>query len=106
MKLTKLATGLLIATSLLSACSENSNQQNSGPTLLAEAKSRLDIYKPVTLTADLSHLSDNQKQMVVLLIEASDIIDELFWQQAFGEDKEAFLASIKDEKVNPPGQGT
>jgi len=99
MKLTKLATGLLLATSLLSACSENNNQQNSAPTLLAESKSRLDIYKPVTLTADLSHLSDNQKQMVVLLIEASDIIDELFWQQAFGEDKETFLASIKDKKV-------
>ena len=99
MKLTKLATGLLLATSLLSACSENNNQKNTAPTLLAEAKSRLDIYKPVTLTADLSHLSANQKKMIVLLIEASDIIDELFWQQAFGEDKETFLASIEDEKV-------
>jgi hypothetical protein len=99
MKLTKLATGLLIASSLLSACSENNNVQSPAPTLLAEAKSRLDIYKPVTLTADLSHLSDNQKEMIVLLIEASDIIDELFWQQAFGEDKETFLASIEDAKV-------
>jgi hypothetical protein len=99
MKLTKLATGLLLATSLLSACSENNNTQNPTPTLLVEAQNRLDIYKPVTLTADLSHLSENQKEMIVLLIEASDIIDELFWQQAFGEDKETFLASIKDEKV-------
>ena len=99
MKLTKLATGLLIATSLLSACGENNQTQVPAPTLLAEAKSRLDIYKPVTLTADLSHLSANQKQMIVLLIEASDIIDELFWQQAFGQDKLTFLASIEDEKV-------
>lgn len=99
MRLTKLATGLLLATSLLSACSENNKQQRSAPTLLAEAKSRLDIYKPVTLSADLSHLSENQKKMIVLLIEASDIIDELFWQQAFGEDKVSFLASIEDEKV-------
>ena len=91
MKLTKLATGLLIATSLLSACSESNKAQTPAPTLLAEAKNRLDIYKPVTLTADLSHLSVNQKQMIVLLIEASDIIDELFWQQAFGQDKETFL---------------
>ena len=75
MKLTKLATGLLLATSLLSACSENNNTQNPAPTLLVEAQSRLDIYKPVTLTADLSHLSENQKQMIVLLIEASDIIE-------------------------------
>ncbi|MBA6232400.1 MULTISPECIES: dipeptidyl-peptidase 3 family protein [unclassified Colwellia] len=99
MKLTKLATGLLLATSLLSACSENNNTQNPAPTLLVEAQSRLDIYKTVTLSADLSHLSENQKQMIVLLIEASDIIDELFWQQAFGEDKETFLASIEDEKA-------
>jgi len=99
MKLTKLATGLLIASSLLSACGENDNIQSPAPTLLAEAKNRLDIYKPVTLTADLSHLSTNQKQMIVLLIEASDIIDELFWQQAFGQDKETFLASIEDKKV-------
>jgi hypothetical protein len=99
MKLTNLATGLLLATSLLSACSENNNTKNSAPTLLVEAQSRLDIYKPVTLSADLSHLSENQKKMIVLLIEASDIIDELFWQQAFGEDKETFLASIEDEKV-------
>ncbi|MBA6380913.1 MULTISPECIES: dipeptidyl-peptidase 3 family protein [unclassified Colwellia] len=99
MRLTKLATGLLLATSLLSACSENNKQPRSAPTLLAEAKSRLDIYKPVTLSADLSHLSENQKKMIVLLIEASDIIDELFWQQAFGEDKASFLASIDDEKV-------
>jgi hypothetical protein len=99
MKLTKLATGLLIATSLLSACGESNKAQAPAPTLLTEAQSRLDIYKPVTLTADLSHLSANQKQMIVLLIEASDIIDELFWQQAFGQDKDTFLASIKDEKV-------
>jgi len=99
MKLTKLATGLLIATSLLSACGESNKVKIPAPTLLAEAKSRLDIYKPVTLTADLSHLSANQKQMIVLLIEASDIIDELFWQQAFGQDKETFLASIEDKKV-------
>jgi hypothetical protein len=99
MRLTKLATGLLLATSLLSACSENNKQPSSAPTLLAEAKSRLDIYKPVTLSADLSHLSENQKKMIVLLIEASDIIDELFWLQAFGEDKASFLASIEDEKV-------
>ena len=37
--------------------------------------------------------------MLSLLIEASDIIDNLFWQQAFGQDKANFLASISDEKV-------
>ena len=37
--------------------------------------------------------------MLAKLIDASDIMDQLFWRQAFGQDKTQFLASIKDEKV-------
>lgn len=99
MKLSKIASVLLVA-SALSACGDNNETTKpSAVNLLPEYQNRLDIYKTVTLSADLSHLSSNQKQMLSLLIEASDIIDNLFWQQAFGQDKAAFLASISDEKV-------
>lgn len=57
--------------------------------------SRYDIYATVRLTADLSHLSENQRKMIPLLIEASAIMDELFWKQSYG-DKEALLSGIKD----------
>ncbi|WP_223669034.1 dipeptidyl-peptidase 3 family protein [Kangiella shandongensis] len=60
--------------------------------------SRFDIYAPFTLTSDLSHLSDNQKQMIGHLIDAGNIMDNLFWQQAYG-DKESLLASIEDPKA-------
>jgi hypothetical protein len=60
-----------------------------------EAPSRFDIYATVRLTADLDHLSDRQKQMIPLLIEASNIMDELYWQQAYG-DKEPLLESIEN----------
>jgi hypothetical protein len=73
--------------------------QKISPQLIPEFQSRLDIYKEVTLSADLSHLSSNQKKMVALLIDASKIMDDLFWQQAFSQDKKTFLASIKDEKA-------
>jgi len=100
MKLSRIAIILIAASGALSACGgKNENKNEVAPSLLPEFSNRLDIYKTVTLTADLSHLSDNQKQMLGLLIEASKIIDDLFWQQAFGENKESFLASIKDEKV-------
>ena len=99
MKLSKIASVLLVA-SALSACGDNNETTKpSAVNLLPEYQNRLDIYKTVTLSADLSHLSSNQKQMLSLLIEASDIIDNLFWQQAFGQNKAAFLASITDEKV-------
>jgi hypothetical protein len=70
----------------------------SQPQLLID-EARLNIYYPVDLIADLDHLSDNQKEMIGLLIDASEIMDDLFWQQAFGEDKEAFLAKLTDPRV-------
>ncbi|MGS2719741.1 dipeptidyl-peptidase 3 family protein [Paraglaciecola aestuariivivens] len=71
-------------------------ETQAAPELLAEFKNRLDIYHPVTLTADLTHLSPNQGEMLKVLIEASKIMDDLFWRQAFGDNKASFLASIAD----------
>lgn len=60
--------------------------------------SRFDIYAPFTLTSDLSHLSDNQKQMIALLIDAGKIMDNLFWKQSYG-NKEELLSKIDDPKA-------
>jgi len=99
-KYSKIAAVILSATITLTACNEQGDTQKSqSSSLLPQHQSRLDIYKSVTLSADLSHLSTNQRKMLALLIDASKIIDDLFWQQAFGQDKKSFLASIKDQKV-------
>jgi len=54
-------------------------------------------YAVVTLTTDLSPLTDKEKQMIPMLIEAAQIMDNLFWQQAFEENKESFLDSLTNE---------
>lgn len=59
---------------------------------------RLSTYAPVTLTADISHLSDKEKQMLPLLFEVASIMDDIFWQQTIG-DKNTFLSAIKDEST-------
>ncbi len=64
----------------------------------ANSNPRFDIYRTVKLTSDLSHLSENQKKMLGLLIDAAQIMDDLFWQQAYG-DKSALLATIKDPQA-------
>jgi hypothetical protein len=69
--------------------------QAAAMTLLPAARERLGIYASFPLTADLSHLSANQKKMLPLLIAASKIMDDLFWLQAYGE-KAPFLAAIAD----------
>jgi hypothetical protein len=60
---------------------------------------RPDIYAEFALTADLSHLSDRQRQMIGVLIEASEIMDDLFWRQAWADDYETRLAAIDDEQA-------
>ncbi|SEA29345.1 dipeptidyl-peptidase 3 family protein [Microbulbifer marinus] len=62
-----------------------------------DAEQRFDIYVPVELNADLSDLSDDQRQMIGLLIDASQIMDRLFWLQSFGP-AEDLLSSIEDSR--------
>jgi len=100
MKLSKIATVVVLASTLLNGCNENnSTNTQPAPTLIERYQDRLDIYQEVILNSDISHLSDNQKKMLSLLIEASDIIDTLYWKQALGIDSTQFLSSIDDEKV-------
>jgi hypothetical protein len=57
--------------------------------------SRFDIYADVRIGTDLDHLSDNQRQMIGLLIDAAKITDDIFWLQVWG-DREALLDGIGD----------
>lgn len=60
------------------------------------AEPRPGIYAEFELTADLGGYTDDQRLMIALLIEAAEIMDDLFWRQAFGDGHEAWLASIDD----------
>jgi len=63
-----------------------------------DAKKLLAKYTTFKLTTDVSKLSENQREMVKLLIEAGEIMDDLFWYEAYG-DKAALLESIEDEDL-------
>lgn len=65
-----------------------------------EAKLSLDslaIYSSYELKTDLSMLNDSEKQAIKLMIEAANIMDELFWQQAFGDKK--LMDTISNETL-------
>jgi hypothetical protein len=59
---------------------------------------RPEIYAPFILTADLSTLSDNERKMLGLFIDAAVIMDGLFWKQAYG-DRDRLLGSLEDPVV-------
>ena len=89
---------LLLPAMLLAACgAETPDEAVVSATDAVEP--RPEIYAEFELTADLGHLSNSQRQMIAVMIEASKIMDDLFWRQAWGDDYEGRLAAIDDEKA-------
>lgn len=61
----------------------------------SEIQKKVDQYATVRLTTDVSKLSESQKQMIPILIEAGKIMNDLFWYEAYG-DKAGLLDTITD----------
>ena len=61
----------------------------------SDVAARLAKYSTVRLAPDLSALTENERKMIPLLIEAAKAIDDVFWVQAYG-DAPALLRSISD----------
>lgn len=59
---------------------------------------RLNIYAPFELTADLSHLSENEVKIIGIMFDVARIMDGLFWKQAIG-GKADFINRLEDDKT-------
>lgn len=75
------------------ACNNTKPEPEQEP--VQEQTNLSDKYAEYTLTSDISHLSENEREMLPLLFEAADIMDQLFWLENYG-DKEALMAQIGD----------
>ncbi|MCR5658257.1 MAG: Zn-dependent hydrolase [Bacteroidales bacterium] len=76
------------------ACDNKKPEQPQEP-VQEQTTNLSDKYAEYTLTTDISHLSDNEREMLQLLFEAADIMDGLFWKENYG-DKEELMARIGD----------
>jgi hypothetical protein len=56
---------------------------------------KLAQYTPVRLTADLNGLSEKERRMIPLLIEAAQAMDTIFWQQVY-PSRDSLLRTIGD----------
>ena len=61
----------------------------------SEMQQNLDKYVSVKLTSDLSILTENERKMLPILINAANKMNALFWYESYG-DKEELLNSIAD----------
>ena len=87
---------LIIAALAIGATACDNTPKPEQPQEPAQPANNLsDKYAEYTLTTDISHLSDNEREMLPLLFEAADIMDQLFWMENYG-DKEALMNQIGD----------
>jgi len=67
-------------------------QDSCEPEAELKAPDGMADFTSFTLTADLSGLSDNQRQMLPLLIDAGKAMNAAYWVQAYGDRDELFAA--------------
>lgn len=56
------------------------------------------IYTTFKLTTDVSQLTENEKELIPILIDAAKIMDGLFWYESYG-DKDSLLANLPDPRL-------
>lgn len=91
----------IVVIALITGCKDRTARKpNKQVTTTQQEKTRklTDKYISFTLSTDIHQLTEKEKQMLPLLIKASDKMNELFWYEAYG-NKQEFLSNIKDEEI-------
>ncbi|MBP5535819.1 MAG: Zn-dependent hydrolase [Bacteroidales bacterium] len=86
----------MIVLSMLGATGCKSKKDKDENVQLTEIEQKVAEYAPFTLTTNLNVLSDSEKQLIPIFIQIADIMDDLFWEQAFGSENRAALDTISD----------
>ena len=99
MKMKKIS--VLFILILLFSCNENNNarkpiKQVTVEQNWTEMQKKLSKYVTFKLTSDLSVLTENERRMLPILINAASKMNKLFWYEAYG-NKNQLLDSISDE---------
>lgn len=85
----------------MASCSNNTEEKTSvgnKDSLQLYVEERLPIYAKVRLSTDISKLTSDERKVLPLLIQAAQIMDELFWKQAYPQ-RDSLLSAVKDDKT-------
>lgn len=88
----------LIVITLYSCSNGKIGDNGSQDSLMAYVSERLPIYAKVKLTTDIKNLTENERKVLPLLIQAAQIMDDLFWAQAYPQ-RDSLLGTIDDSKT-------
>lgn len=98
MNISNRITLLCAAIIVLAACrnGDKATSSASQDSLTQYVDTRLPIYANVKLTTDVSLLTENERKVLPLLIEAAKVMDDLFWQQTYPQ-RDSLLSIVKHD---------
>ena len=93
-----LAAGLNACTNTASNTEKKTNTVVLPDSLQEYVNARIKTYETVKLTTNLNQLTPAERKMLPLLIQAAQIMDELFWLQAYPQ-RDSLLNAVKDDRA-------
>lgn len=93
-----LAAGLQACTNTATNTEKKANTVVLPDSLQEYVNARIKTYESVKLTTNLNQLSTAERKMLPLLIQAAQIMDELFWLQTYPQ-KDSILNAVKDDRA-------
>ena len=76
------------------ACSPDDDDAAVTPAA-PDVSAKVAQYTTVRLDPDLSSLTDAERRMIPLLIDAADAMNEIYWAEAYG-NRDSLLATVTD----------
>jgi len=93
-------TGMLLLSALALGC--GSGEPGEADDEMQAIERKLSQYQTVRLTTDVGVLSDAEKAMIPLLMEAADAMTDAFWVESYGERAD-FFSSIEGSAAEAYG---
>jgi len=87
---------------VLAACGSEGDHDMTTGEQPSEIQEKLAQYDTVRLTTDLGQLTEGEKAMIPLLVDAADAMTEIFWLESYG-DRDQFLSSLQDPAARAYG---
>ncbi len=84
-----------MAATAAAGCSRSMTTTTTTSSSGADAAMRLARYTTVRLAPDLSALSENERRMIPLLVDAAKAMDDAYWIEVYG-DRDALVRHITD----------
>src|SRR6056297_59139 len=81
---------------MMAACNQPKKKQEGDEQTKSAMQKKVEQYAMFDLKTNIDHLSDNQKKMLKIRFDVSDIMEKLLWQDAFG-DKSELMEKIDDK---------